>query len=103
MTELGNGKRKADEELMPGSSAVDHVIGDADGIMLMKDKHFEKNVQYNVNEVDWEEGMIPFSESRDGYSHELGKELTIEFSESPSAKTRHPRRCTVEDKVSCNG
>ncbi|KAH0449839.1 hypothetical protein IEQ34_020531 [Dendrobium chrysotoxum] len=98
MTELGNGKRKADEELMPGSNVVDHVIGDADGTMLMKDKHFEKNVQSNANEVDWEEGMIPFSESRDGYSHELGKEVTIEFSESPSAKTRHPRRLSVEDK-----
>ncbi|XP_020584601.1 DNA repair protein RAD4 isoform X2 [Phalaenopsis equestris] len=97
MAELGNGKRKADEELTPLSSVLD-TTDDAEDTILMKEKHFEKNVHYDANELDWEEGMIPPSESGNGYSHELGKEVTIEFSESPSTKQRPSRRFSVEDK-----
>ncbi|KAJ3705821.1 hypothetical protein LUZ61_009526 [Rhynchospora tenuis] len=47
-------------------------------------------------EMDWEDGDIPAME---GFSHELGKEVTVEFTDSPSSvEKRTSRRVSPEEK-----
>ncbi|KAJ4760239.1 DNA repair protein complementing XP-C cells [Rhynchospora pubera] len=47
-------------------------------------------------EMDWEDGDIPAME---GFAHELGKEVTVEFTDSPSsAEKRTSRRVSPEEK-----
>lgn len=54
------------------------------------------------NEMDWEEGMISVPGSWEGHSHEYGREVTVEFTDSPSsAQRKRPRRFSAEEKVNC--
>lgn len=74
--------------------------GKMEGSTSSKGEHAGANVHLDANEMDWEEGTISVSEGREGYFHELGREVTVEFTESPSAAQRRPsRRVSAQDKV----
>ena len=60
----------------------------------------EGSVHCDANEMDWEEGTISASEFREDYSHEHGREVTVEFTDSPSsAQKKRSRRASAEEKV----
>ncbi|KAG0455486.1 hypothetical protein HPP92_024778 [Vanilla planifolia] len=94
-TELkGDGKSEEDED-MSESTSLDRFGCDSDGTTPVEEKH----KTFRSDEVDWEEGSIPLSECGVKDCHELGKEITVEFSESPSSTQRRPsRRVSIEDK-----
>jgi len=62
----------------------------------------EGSVPCDANEMDWEEGTISVPESTEGYFHEHEREVTVEFTDSPSsARKKCSRRVSAEDKVNC--
>ncbi|XP_058078381.1 DNA repair protein RAD4 isoform X3 [Magnolia sinica] len=94
--------QKADGELF--SSAV--VAGrdakgrtptgeDAEGIV----HHSFPAKTEETDEPDWEDGSVSISDVRENLSNNLEREVTVEFSKSPSsAKRKVIRRASVEDK-----
>lgn len=63
-------------------------------------KAVDGSVNCDANEMDWEDGTISIPEFSQGYSHDHGREVTVEFTESPSYIQRKPsRRTSAEDKV----
>ncbi|XP_072978288.1 DNA repair protein RAD4 isoform X2 [Typha angustifolia] len=52
----------------------------------------------DASEMDWEEGTISSIGCREVYSHDLGKEVTVEFTDSPSAERKTSRRASAEEK-----
>ncbi|XP_008803880.2 DNA repair protein RAD4 [Phoenix dactylifera] len=71
-----------------------------EGSTSSRGKDVGGKVHLDVNEMDWEEGTISVSEGREGYSHDLGRVVTVEFTDSPStAQRRASRRASAEDKV----
>ncbi|XP_074588745.1 DNA repair protein RAD4 isoform X2 [Curcuma longa] len=58
-----------------------------------------ENVGDDANELVWEEGRVPVSENKGGYSYDDGRELTIEFTDTPSSSGKKlPRRFSAKDK-----
>ncbi|KAG6518503.1 hypothetical protein ZIOFF_021978 [Zingiber officinale] len=58
-----------------------------------------ENVGDDANELVWEEGRVPVSENKGGYSYDAGRELTIEFTDTPSSSGKKlPRRFSAKDK-----
>ncbi|XP_072982141.1 DNA repair protein RAD4 isoform X4 [Typha latifolia] len=53
---------------------------------------------FDASEMDWEEGTISSLECREVHSHDLGKEVTVEFTDSPSAERKTSRRASAEEK-----
>jgi xeroderma pigmentosum group C-complementing protein len=51
--------------------------------------------------MDWEEGHVSVVECKDGYSHDLGETVTVEFTDDvpSSAEKKSVRRHTAEEKV----
>lgn len=74
--------------------------GKMEGSTLSKGENAGGGIHPDVNEMDWEEGTISILEAREGYSHDLGRDVTVEFTESTSAAQRKPsRRSSAHDKV----
>ncbi|XP_078180088.1 DNA repair protein Rad4 family isoform X1 [Carex rostrata] len=62
----------------------------------VKEEGEGKHEEAFQTEMDWEDGDIPTME---GFSHDLGKEVTIEFTDLPSsAEKRTSRRLSPEEK-----
>lgn len=88
--ELPREKDKRDEGNSVGRKSIES--DDVEGSVRLGD----------VNEFDWEDGDILASESKEAYLHDSEKEITVEFTDSPSTTQRKPsRRATAEEKV-CN-
>ncbi|KAL6598608.1 hypothetical protein ACP70R_046307 [Stipagrostis hirtigluma subsp. patula] len=50
-------------------------------------------------DMDWEEGHVSTVEHNEGYSHELGETVTVEFTDGPSSTNKKSvRRPTAEEK-----
>lgn len=63
----------------------------------VKEEGEGKHEEAFQTEMDWEDGDMPAME---GFSHDLGKEVTIEFTDLPSsAEKRTSRRLSPEEKV----
>lgn len=49
--------------------------------------------------MDWEEGHVSAVECKEGYAHELGETVTVEFTDVPSStEKKSVRRATAEEK-----
>ncbi|XP_010932557.2 DNA repair protein RAD4 isoform X3 [Elaeis guineensis] len=95
-----SGKVRVKEKLLSDLGLNSCNSGKMEGSTSSKGKHAGGNVHLDVNEMDWEEGTISVLEGGEGYSHDLGREVTVEFTDSPSAAQRRPsRRVSAEDKV----
>ncbi|KAG1358767.1 DNA repair protein RAD4 [Cocos nucifera] len=95
-----SGKVRVKEKLLCDIGLKACNSGKMEGSTSSKGEHTGGNVHLNVNEMDWEEGTISVSDGREGYSHDLGREVTVEFTDSPSAAQRRPsRRVSAQDKV----
>lgn len=56
---------------------------------------------FDASEMDWEEGIVSTSDCREGFSHDLGKDVIVEFTGLPSpAERKINRRVSSEEKVS---
>ncbi|XP_039127277.1 DNA repair protein RAD4 [Dioscorea cayenensis subsp. rotundata] len=85
--ELPREKDKRDEGNSVGRKSIEG--DDVEGSVRLGD----------VNEFDWEDGDILASESKEAYLHDSEKEITVEFTDSPSTTQRKPsRRATAEEK-----
>ncbi|URE22716.1 protein complementing XP-C cells [Musa troglodytarum] len=68
------------------------------GSTLVKEADAE-DISYDANELVWEEGTIPVPENLESYSHDVGREVTVEFTDSPSCSQKKlPRRISAKDK-----
>lgn len=62
-----------------------------------------EHVGDDENELVWEEGRVPVSENKEDYSYDDGREVTIEFTDTPSSSGKKlPRRFSAKDKVNIN-
>lgn len=62
-----------------------------------------EDISYDANELVWEEGSIPVPENLEGYSHDVVREVTVEFTDLPSCSQKKlPRRISAKDKVILN-
>jgi hypothetical protein len=69
-------------------------------------KNLEQNKPGVIGEsdaagMDWEEGHVSVVECKEGYSHDLGETVTVEFTDDvpSSAEKKSVRRHTAEEKV----
>jgi hypothetical protein len=68
-------------------------------------KNLEENEPEAIGEsdaagMDWEEGHVSVVDCKEGYSHDLGETVTVEFTDVPSsAEKKSVRRHTAEEKV----
>ncbi|WOL06599.1 DNA repair protein RAD4 isoform X2 [Canna indica] len=69
----------------------------ANGSTLVKGEDVG-DVIYDANELVWEEGTIPVSVNMEDYSHEVGREVTVEFDSPSSSQKKVPRRISAKDK-----
>lgn len=100
---IGSGKGKTKEELIQDVNLQRCSFTNADRSTLSKDgargTEYGGSSKCDANDFDWEEGSIPVSEDREGYSHDLGREVIIEFTDSPCSAQRKPsRRASAEEK-----
>ncbi|WOL19635.1 hypothetical protein Cni_G28437 [Canna indica] len=73
----------------------------ANGCTLVKEEDVG-DVTYDTNELLWEEDTILVLVNM-VYSHEIGREVTVEFTDSPSSSQKEvPRRIFAKDKVNLN-
>lgn len=50
--------------------------------------------------MEWEDGHVSLVECNEGYSHDLGETVTVEFADVPSStEKKSVRRHTAEEKV----
>lgn len=67
-------------------------------------KNLEENEPEAIGEsdaagMDWEEGHVSVVDCKEGYSHDLGETVTVEFTDVPSsAEKKSVRRHTAEEK-----
>ncbi|KAJ0981270.1 hypothetical protein J5N97_009525 [Dioscorea zingiberensis] len=74
-------------------------VGNAVGTISNKGEDVEVSVHRDANELEWEDGNILASESRESYSHDSEKEITVELTDFPSTTQRKTsRRATAEEK-----
>nr|CAD1826547.1 unnamed protein product [Ananas comosus var. bracteatus] len=54
---------------------------------------------FDASEMDWEEGIVSTLDCREGFSHDLGKDVIVEFTGLPSpAERKINRRASAEEK-----
>ncbi|KAM0887916.1 hypothetical protein ACQ4PT_028684 [Festuca glaucescens] len=69
-------------------------------------KNLEENEPEAIGEsdaagMDWEEGHVSVVDCKEGYSHDLGETVTVEFTDVPSStEKKSVRRHTAEEKAS---
>ncbi|KAJ0988363.1 hypothetical protein J5N97_006719 [Dioscorea zingiberensis] len=68
------------------------------GTISNKEEDVDVSVRRDANELEWEDGTILASESKEAYSHDY-EDITIELTDFPSTTQQKPsRRATIEEK-----
>ena len=66
----------------------------------MEENEPEKIGDSDAAGMDWEEGHVSAVDCKEGYSHDLGDTVTVEFTDVPSStEKKSVRRHTAEEKV----